>query len=220
MTDIFTEVEEELRRERVKRLWERYGWVATAALLLLVVGIAAWQGLRWYEAREAAEASARYLAAMRAAEANDMAAAASAFASLGKESPQGYRLLARFQEAAARARSGEREVALAIWDRLAADSATPQPYRDLASLLWVLHQVDDGDPASLSARLSSLDRPDGAFRFSARELEALLAERQGQRERAVALLRGLAEAADAPLAMRARASEALGALTGSASAGS
>jgi hypothetical protein len=220
VTDIFTEVEEDLRRERARRLWDRYGWIATAALLLVVAGTAGWQGWRWYEAREAAAAATRYLAAMRAAEANDTAAAVGGFAALLRDAPAGYRLLARFQEAAARARAGEREIALAMWDQLAADGATPQPYRDLAALLSVLHQADDGDPASLSARLAGLDRPDGAFRFSARELQALLAERQGQRERAVTILRGLAEAPDAPVAMRARASETLGALTGATPAGS
>lgn len=220
MTDIFTEVEEDLRRERAKRLWDRYGWIATAALLAVVLGTAGWQGWKWHQAREAAAAATRYLAAMQAAEANRPAEAAGDFATLLRDAPAGYRLLARFQEAAARARAGERDIALAMWDQLAADGATPQPYRDLAALMSVLHQADTGDPAALSARLSGLDRPDGAFRFSARELQAVLAERQGQRERAVTILRSLAEAADAPVAMRARASETLGALTGATPAGS
>lgn len=220
MTDIFTEVEEDLRRERAKRLWDRYGWIATAAVLLVVLGTAAWQGWKWYEAREAAAAATRYLAAVRAAEGGDQAAAAAAFASLTRDAPAGYRLLARFHEAAARARAGERDIAIGLWDQLAADAATPQPYRDLATLMSVLHQLDGGDPAALSSRLAPLERADGPFRFSARELQAALAERQGQRERAVTILRGLAEASDAPVALRARASETLGALTGTAPAGS
>jgi hypothetical protein len=220
LTDIFTEVEEDLRRERAKRLWDRYGWIATAALLLVVLGTAGWQGWKWYQAREAAAAATRYLAAMQAAEANRTAEAAGDFATLLRDAPSGYRLLARFQEAAARARAGERDIALAMWDQLAADGATPQPYRDLAALMSVLHQADTGDPAALSARLAGLDRPDGAFRFSARELQAVLAERQGQRERAVSILRSLAEAPDAPMAMRSRAAETLGALTGATPAGS
>lgn len=220
MTDIFTEVEEDLRRERAKRLWDRYGWIATAAVLLVVAGTAAWQGWKWYEAREAAAAATRYLAAVRAAEGTDRAAAIGAFAALTRDAPAGYRLLARFHEAAARARAGEGDIAIGLWDQLAADTATPQPWRDLALLLSVLHQIDGGDPAALSARLAALDRADGPFRFSARELQAVLAERQGQRERAVTLLRGLAEASDAPMALRARAAETLGALTGAAPAGS
>jgi len=220
VVDIFTEVEEDLRRERAKQLWNRYGWIVTLALLLVVAGTAGFQAWRWYEAREAAAASDRYLAAIRAAEASQPEAAIADVTRLAREAPSGYRLLARFQEAALRAGAGERDIAIALWDQLAADPATPQPWRDLAALTAILHQIDSGDPAALSARLTTLDRPDAPFRHSARELQALLAERQGQRDRAVAILRGLAEEPEAPQAMRARAAEMLGALTGAAPAGS
>jgi hypothetical protein len=209
LTDIFTEVEEDLRRERAKRLWDRYGWIVTAVLLLAVGGTGAYQGWKWYEAREAGKASARYLAAVQAAEDERAVPALDGFASLGRDGPAGYRLLARLQEAALQARGGQTETALALWEQIARDIATPEPYRDLAVLLSVMHQIDSGEPAALAARLAPLDRPDGAFRFSARELQALLAERQQDRARAVAILRSLADASDAPMALRNRATEAL-----------
>jgi hypothetical protein len=220
LVDIFTEVEEDLRRERAKRLWDRYGWIATALLLAIVAGTAGYQGWRWYQAREAAAASERFLGAVRAAEGNETARAIEGFATLTREAPGGYRMLARFQEAGVRAKAGEREIAVGLWDQLAADPATPQPYRDLAALLAVMHRIDGGDPAALTARLAALDRPDGAFRFSARELLAVLAEKQGERDRAVTILRALASAPDAPTALRTRATEMLGALGGAQPAGS
>lgn len=220
MTDIFTEVEEDLRRERAKRLWEKYGWVVTAILLVIVAGTGGYQGWRWYEARVAAEASSRYLAAVRAAEEGRGAPAIEGFAGLIHESPPGYRLLAQFQEAALQARAGQPEAAIALWDRIERDSATPQAYRELATLLAVMHQLDSGEPAVLAGRLAPLDRPDGAFRFSARELQAALAERERDRPRAIAILRALADAADAPLALRSRASEALTAIGAERASGS
>ncbi len=39
MSDIFTEVDEEVRREQLKKLWERYGNYAVAAAVL---GLANW----------------------------------------------------------------------------------------------------------------------------------------------------------------------------------
>lgn len=209
LTDIFTEVEEDLRRERAKRLWDRYGWLVTALLLVAVAGTGGYQGWRWYEAREAAQASTRYLAALRAAEEQRADVALEGFAGLTRASPAGYRLLARLQEAAIRAREGQVETAISLWEQLARDSTVPEPYRDLAVLLAVMHQIDSGEPAALAERLSPLDRPDGTFRFSARELQALLAERQQDRTRAVTILRNLADAADAPMALRNRAVEAL-----------
>lgn len=220
MTDIFTEVEEDLRRERAKRLWDRYGWIVTVVLVLAVAGTGGFQAWRWYEAREAANASARYLAAARAVEDERAGPALEGFAGLVQNAPAGYRLLARFQEAALHARAGQTETALALWAQIERESGTPEPYRELATLMSVMHQVDSGDPAALSARLTPLDRPDGTFRFSARELQAALAERQQDRAHATAILRSLAEAADAPVALRSRASEALTALSSDRASGS
>jgi len=213
LADIFTEVEEDLRRERAKRLWDRYGWIVTAVLLLAVTGTGGFQAWKWYEARKAAEASSRYLAAVRAVEEDRTGPAMEGFAGVIQDAPAGYRLLARFQEAALHARGGQRETAIALWTQMERDGATPQPYRELATLLSVMHQIDTGDPAALAARLAPLDRPDGAFRFSARELQAALADRQQDRARAVTILRSLAEAEDAPNALRNRASEALSSLS-------
>ncbi len=220
MTDIFTEVEEDLRREKAKRLWDRYGWIATTLVVAIVLGTGAFQGWRWYEAREAAAAADRFLAATRAAEANDTEGALAGLAPLASSGPGGYRLLARMQEAGLRARAGEREAAIRLWEGIAADAATPSPYRDLAVLLSVLHSIDVGDAAAMTARLVPLDRPDGAFRYSARELLAAIAVKQGERERAITILRGLAAAEDAPNALRSRAAETLGALGSPAPAGS
>ena len=47
MSDIFQEVDEEVRREQLKKLWDRYGNFVVAALILVVVGVAAWRGYAW-----------------------------------------------------------------------------------------------------------------------------------------------------------------------------
>ena len=41
MSDIFREVDEEIRHERYKRLWDRFGPYLIAVALLIVVGTAA-----------------------------------------------------------------------------------------------------------------------------------------------------------------------------------
>ena len=43
MSDIFTEVDEEVRREQLKKLWERYGNYAIALAFLVVAAVAAWR---------------------------------------------------------------------------------------------------------------------------------------------------------------------------------
>ena len=46
MSDIFREVEEDVRRERLEKLWKAYGNYAIAGLVLLFAGIGAWRDRR------------------------------------------------------------------------------------------------------------------------------------------------------------------------------
>ena len=68
MSDIFTEVDEEVRREQLKKLWERYGNYVIAAVILVIAAVAAWRGYDYWQIRKAAETGAAYDAAARLAE--------------------------------------------------------------------------------------------------------------------------------------------------------
>lgn len=211
MADIFDEIEEDLRKERAKKLWDRYGWIVLVVAGGIILGVAGWRGWQWYEHRQASQAAERFLAAAAAADRGEAAAAAAGFAELSREAPSGYRVLARLREAGLKARQGATAEAVALYETLAGDAAVPPLYRDLAALLAVLHQVDSGDPRALADRLAPLAAPGAAFRYSAMELQAVLAERRGDRVEARRLLEALAEDRAAPDGVRRRAGEMLGA---------
>jgi hypothetical protein len=207
VADIFDEVEEDLRADRAQRLMRRYGGVVLAAALLVVVGVAGLQGWRWWQAREEAAAAALYLEAHRAAEreGTDLKAAGETFATMAATAPEGYRTLALLRAAALKAEGGEADQALALWDRVSKDGAADPLYRDLATLLWVLHGLDRADPAELAARIAPLAREGSPWRASAREAQALVALRRGENEQARRSLQALAADATAPQGLRERA---------------
>jgi hypothetical protein len=211
LADIFDEIEQDLRKERAKTLWHRYGWIVLLVVGGIVLGVAGWRGWQWYEHRQAAQAAERFLAAAAAADRGEAAAAAAAFAELSRDAPSGYRVLARLHEAGLKARQGQTAEAVALYETLARDTAVPPLYRDLAALLAVLHQADAGDPRALADRLAPLAAAGAAFRYSAMELQAVLAERRGDRAEARRLLEALAEDRAAPDGVRRRAGEMLGA---------
>ena len=212
MADIFDEIEEDLRKERAKKLWDRYGWIVLVAAGAVVLGVAGWRGWQWYQNREAAAAAGRYLAAAAVADRGDATAAIEAFASLSADGPAGYRMLARLREAGAKAKLGQTGEAVALYGAPAADPSAPPLYRDLATLFAVLHQADTGDPRALADRLAPLAAAGAPFRHSAMELQAVLAERRGDRAEARRLLQALAEDRAAPEGVRRRAGQMLAAL--------
>src|SRR5258708_37882091 len=82
VSDIFTEVDEEVRREQLKKLWERYGNYVVAAVILVVAAVAAWRGYDYWQIRKAAETGAAYHAAARLAEGGKPGQAAAALAKM------------------------------------------------------------------------------------------------------------------------------------------
>ncbi|KAA2214314.1 tetratricopeptide repeat protein [Teichococcus oryzae] len=208
MPDIFDEVQEELRAERARKLGLQYGGMLAGLALAVLVGIGGWQGWQWYQHREATRSAEAFLEIHRTAEAPgaDLKALGDRFATLAADSPDGYRMLARLRAAALKAETGDREAALALWDQVAADGGAPQLYRDLANVMWVLHGLDTQDPAVLASRIAPLATPGTAWGASARELQALVALRRGEKAEARRTLEALAADVTAPPGLRERAS--------------
>lgn len=209
---LFREVEEDLRHDQMRRLWERYGRFAIAGAVLLVVGVAGWQGYGAYTRAQALDEAETYEQGLQALPANP-AEAAEAFARLDGQG-SGYPELAALKRAAALVEAGNRAGALAVYQALADDPAADPALRDLAIVLIVLHQVDDGPPEALSASLEPLTGPGGAWRHSALELQALLALRAGQSEEAARRFADLSRDSETPSGIRERARALLDALGG------
>lgn len=209
MPDLIDEVEEDLRRERYARLWQRYGWMAVALVIAIVGGTAGWQVWQWRARTTAQAATAQILEALR-----DPAAPAAATALSGamRDGGAGPRTLATLIEAARLATAGDAPGAQARWQAVAADQAADPLYRDLATLLSAMQALDSAEPAQLAARLAPLSAPGNPWRHAAAELVALLAERRGDRAAAIAGFRALAADAEAPAGIRERAAQMLGVL--------
>jgi hypothetical protein len=177
VSDIFHEVDEEVRREQLKRLWDRYGTLIIAGAVVVVLAVAGLRGYLWWEARQAAEAGAAFETATTLSEEGKHAEAQAAFAKLAQEGTAGYRVLAQFREAAELARQ-DRAAAVKIYDELA-NAGTSQELRDLAQLRAGLLLVDSAPYGDMQQRLEPLTGSNGAFRHTARELLALSAWRAG-----------------------------------------
>lgn len=214
MVDIFDEVAEDLRAERTKALLMRYGGVLVAAAILVVVGVGGWKGWQWYQARHAAQAATSFLQAMNMADtvgpghhlsAKDRASALAAFGKAGEIDGEGYRTLSRLRQAALQAQAGNLAAADKLWDQVAGDGSADRLLRGLASLLWVQHQLDAGDPATIEARLKPLTVPGNVWRPLALEQQALLDLRTGAKDKARATLKQLSTDVTTPPGVRGRA---------------
>ncbi|TMJ45930.1 MAG: tetratricopeptide repeat protein, partial [Alphaproteobacteria bacterium] len=121
VSDIFREIDEELRRDNFRKLWSRYGRYVIAASILVVVVAGAIVAWRDHQLSERRAQSTRYASALALARGDKEADAVKIFDAIAQEGG-GYAVLASFEEAAELAKSGDRKAAIAIYDRIAATS--------------------------------------------------------------------------------------------------
>lgn len=211
MSDIFREIEDELRRDNLQKLWQRYGKyiIAVAALALVIAGgIVAWRDHQATERRAQGQRYSSALALVREGKPGD---AAKLFAVLAREGG-GYSLLAAFEEAEMLAKSGDAKAAVAAYDRIAGNSGIDPEFRDLAELLSVLHGLPDGDPKAAVERLQKMTQSGNPWRATALDLTAAAKLKAGDRGGALQIYQQLADDLSAPQGLRARAAEMAAAL--------
>ena len=178
MSDIFDEVDEEVRREQLKKLWDRYGTYFIALAVLVVAGVGAWRANDYWQAKKAAEFGAQFTSAALLSDQGKHDEAEKAFARIATEGTPGYRVLARLREASEVAQR-DPKAAVAIYDDIAANASAGQPLRDLAALRAAMLLVDSAPFPEVTRRLEPLAADKAPFRHSAREALAFAAWKAG-----------------------------------------
>jgi len=210
VSEIFNEVDEELRREQLKKLWDRYSIFIVAAAILVVAAVGGWRGYQYLEAQKAAEAGSAFEAAVSLAEQGKSAEAEAAFSKIATEGAKGYRGLARLR-AAAEAATRDPQAAGKLYDAIIADTSLWSGEQDRARMRAGGLLIE---PEPYAARRRRLDPAPGegrTYRHTARELLALSAWRANDAVAARQWLDMIGNDARTPASMRSRA-EALQAL--------
>ncbi len=210
MSELFDEVDEEVRREQLKKLWDKYSIYIIGAALLVIAAIGGWRGYQYLEAKKAAQAGDAFNRAVELSDQNKPAEAQAAFAQLAASAPGGYRVLARFR-AAAEEVGRDPKAAAKAFDDIAADHSVGAQFQALARLRAAGLLVDSASYAEMKQRLEPDTAPGSIFRHSARELLALSAWRANDTSATRQWLDMIALDAETPPTVRQRA-EALQAL--------
>ncbi len=207
--NLFREIDEDIRHEKYAELWKKYGAYIITVAVLMVSGVAGYQGWRAYDGNTREAASDKLIAAQQLIPI-DPGTAEQTLLGIADDGPKGYAMLARFQSAAVIGQRGDRDLAAAAYWELSEQDIDPM-YKDLAILLGtqqiLAKTTAPANPDELMERLEPLAAPDNAWRFSARELQGVIAWQTGDMERARELFTGLAGDPRAPSGLRARANE-------------
>lgn len=204
MTDesLIREVDEEVRQDEYKKLWDRYGTAFTALAVLVVLAVGGFEGWKYWQRQQAEQASVVYLdAARKAADAKYD----DALAALAAVKQDGFSQLARLTEAAVLAEKGDSAKALEIYKAFAAAPGSDAALADLAAIRAGYLMVDTATPDELLSSLGKYDKDGNVWRHAAREIFGLSAYRVKDYAMAGRYMNALFSDPETPDALRQRA---------------
>jgi len=207
VTELFSEIDDELRREQLKKIWDRYSIHIIIAVVLIVAAAGGWRLYQHFETQKAEEAGKAFQSALAL---TDPAQAEAAFEKIAASKARGYSMLARLQVAGEAVKQDPKK-AIAAYDVIANDGSLDAPVREIARIRAANLMLDTASYDEIEKRLQGDATGTNTFRHSAREVLALSAWRANNVEAARRWIDMIGNDPQSPATLRRRA-EALGAL--------
>jgi hypothetical protein len=199
VSDIFREVEEDVRRERLEKWWKANGDYVIAGVSVLIIAIAAYIFWTRYEEGQRAKAGTAFAAAQQIV---DPGRAATAFGKIAATAPSGYARLARMEQAAALSATGKHAEAIDIYKSIAASGG---PIADAARIRAAWDMADTTPRTQLVQWLAPLTSTDTAWSQMGREVLAYVDFHTGKIADALKEYKSLSHDLQAPDGVRQRA---------------
>jgi hypothetical protein len=210
VSELFDEVNEDVRRDQLKQLWDRYSILIIAGALLIIAAVGGWRGYQYLETKKAEAAGVAFDKAVDLSDQNKHAEAEAAFDKLAATAPYGYRMLSRLH-AAAEVATRDPQAAVKLYDGIAADRSVGTVDQELAKIRAASLLLETASYPDMLQRLEAETSPQATFRHTARELLALSAWHANDMTAARKWLDMIANDGETPPGLRSRA-EALQAL--------
>jgi hypothetical protein len=181
---LIREVDEELRRDRMRKLWRQTGPFVIGAAVLVVLVVAGYEGWNWWSKNQSSSSSDAFYAAAEIANGTDYEAAKKALDGVIATGSGAYPALAEFREASLLAQQGKTDDAVAAYDALATAQSNIH-LRELALILGANLLIDKGDVAAVEQRVSGTIDAASPLRNAAREILGLTQYKAGKLDDAV-----------------------------------
>lgn len=201
------EVDEELRRDELTRLWKRWGRALVAAIAIGLIALAAFLWWRDYQAKQAGLEGEKLNAAIEQLAQSQFDRAAPALKELSQSSRPGYRAAAQLAAGAVASQRGDNKAAIAAFAAVANDQKIAEPFRNLALIRQTTIEFDTLSPDQVIARMKPLAEKNSPWFGSAGELVAVAQLKAGRPKDAGATYAAMAADPAVPATIRSRAAQ-------------
>lgn len=209
MADLFKEVDEDLRREKLEKLWKKFAPLIIGAAVIFIGGMAGRVYWLDYQEQQRIAESDRYQAALLELTTGREREALDALQGIAVTSQYGYDLLADLQAASLLIQERRVDEGLSTYESISSNADFDQRYRDYAALLAGMVVLDQTRYDEAAVRLEPLAYGAGYWAYSARELLGLMAMERKDWAGAEATFLEISLDPEAPAELQGRAREYL-----------
>ncbi len=180
MSDLLREVQEDIRRDQLKNLWDRFGLYVIGLVLAILVCTAGYLGWKAWSQAQAEKVSARYNQLIADIKSKDDKEGSATLGDFAANASGGYAVLARFEEAASLIKAGDRQGAIAAYHAIVAAGDAPDVLKGLAHVKAAMIEVDTASYEDVQKELQGQTDTSKPWNNVARELLGLSAYKAGK----------------------------------------
>ena len=207
MSDIFQEIDEDLRQDKVARLWKAYGKYLVALAVFIILVIASYRFIEHKNEKNREQTSELYELASETGRSGDKKAAIELLSDEMFDENRGYSIISKLKKAALAKSNNDLEGTEIVLKEIITNEDIPLYLRDLARL-----KLFASDSDNISSQLEVLIEEEGPWKFLALELKGGIQLEGGNLKEARSIFKELTDDANTPNNLRRRASEILKAL--------
>ena len=207
MSDIFQEIDEDLRQDKAARLWKAYGKYLASLAIFIILAIAGYRFIEHINKENREQASELYELASEAGRTGDKKAAIELFSDERFNETMGYAIISKLKKATLAKSNNDPEGMAIVLKEIVSNEEIPSYLRNLARLKLIASDSDN-----YISQLDALIEGGGPWKFLALELKGGMELEVGNLKEARSIFKELTIEADTPNNMRRRASEILKAL--------
>ena len=209
MSDIFNEIDEDIRRERYQKLWKTYGKFLILAVILFFVLAAIYITWTNYLDNLKQKEGEIFSSSLELIENESWESASLKLSNLYNSSSSGYRSLAKLQHASVLVKNNKIDEAIIIYRDLINDEKSNIIYRDLARYFVIIHTFDIAEDSEIIENLAYLLEEGNPWYYPARELEGFRLLKLGNYKESKGIFLSLSEDIEVPSGIRMRSAEML-----------
>jgi hypothetical protein len=199
------EVDDAVRQDDFLSFWTRYGRFVAVAVVVALAGFGGWLLWQNHQVGKAEKSGEQFAALLKGAQATRLDDVA--YAKLTSEGGDAYRTEAELVKAALIAGRNDDKGAIAAYDKVAADSAAPQPMKELALIRRTAIAFDSMKPTDVIATLKSLAVAGNPWFGSAGELTAIAYLKMNKKREAGEMFASVSRDAQVQESIRLRAGQ-------------